>query len=184
MIYTDRGTGSRMGVTVYGPKLSDIPNGYYMVGMSAVPATNAAGNKQMLFLVDPESDSSAIVNPIGFHLIWNDAGSGGDMDGSFWSVQCPVPYVALGDVAVGSHNSPSEELRKKFACIHFKYIFTAQLGSLIWNDGGSGADSDVSLWETENIPNSSGKGLVGFFKANNQYSKPNVQVFGIPAIGS
>ena len=184
MIYTDRGTGARMGVTVYGPKLSDIPNGYYMVGMSAVPATNAAGNKQMLFLVDPESDSSAIVNPIGFHLIWNDAGSGGDMDGSFWSAQCPVPYVALGDVAVGSHNSPSEELRKKFACIHFKYIFTAQLGSLIWNDGGSGADSDVSLWETENIPNSSGKGLVGFFKANTQYSKPNVQVFVIPAIGS
>ena len=182
-IYTDKGTGARMGITVYGPELSTIPNGYYMVGMSAVASTNAAGNKQMLFLVNPESDSSAIVNPTGFHLIWNDRGSGGDKDGSFWSAQCPAPYVALGDVAVGSHNSPSEEFRKKFACIHYRYIFTARLGSLIWNDRDSGADTDISVWETENIPNYPGKGLVGFFKANNRYSKPDVQVFGLPAIG-
>ena len=181
MTYTDKGTGARKGITVYGPKLSDIPDGYYMVGMSAVSSTNAAGNKQMLFLVNPESDASAIVNPTGFYLIWNDKGSGGDMDGSFWGIQCPAPYYALGDVAVGTHNSPSEEFRKKFACIHYRYIFTARLGSLIWDDGASGAYSDVSVWETENIPNSSVNGLVGFFKANIGYNKPNLQVYGIEA---
>ena len=180
-IYTDSGTGATIGITVYGPKLSDIPDGYYMVGMSAVPGTHAHGNKQMLFLVNPEFDSSAITNPISFNLIWNDKGSGGDMEGSFWSVQCPAPYFALGDVAVGSHSEPSEELKKKFACIRYDYLFTAEIGSLIWNDQGSGADSHVSVWETENIPNSSGQGLVGFFKANDDYSKPSVQVFGLAA---
>ena len=180
-IYTDAGTGATLGITVFGPKLSDIPDGYYMVGMSAVPASNAAGNKQMLFLVNPESDSSAITNPIRFNLIWNDIGSGGDMEGSFWSAQCPAPYFALGDVAVGSHNSPSEELRKKFACIRYDYLFTAEVGSLIWDDLESGSASDISVWETENIPDSSGKGLVGFFKASSDYHQPIVQVFGLAA---
>ena len=170
-----------MGITVFGPKLSDISDGYYMVGMSVVPATISAGNKQLLFLVNPESDSLAIANPIRFNFIWNDKGSGGDMDGSFWSAQFPASCFALGDVAVGSHNSPSEELRKKFACIRYDYLFTAEIGSLIWNDQGSGATLDVSVWETENIPDSSGKGLVGFFKVSGRYSQPSVQVFGLPA---
>ena len=180
-MYSDKGTGATKGITVYGPTLSDIPDGYYMVGMSAVPGTKAAGNKQMLFLVNPENDASAIVNPTGFYLIWNDRGSGGDMNGGFWGVQCPAPYYALGDVAVGSHDNPSEELKKKFACIHYRYISTARLGSLIWDDQASGADSDISVWETENIPYSSDNGLVGFFKAHRGYNKPNLQVYGLPA---
>ena len=53
MVYTDRGTGARLGVTGYDPTLSAIPKGYYMVGMSAVPATSNAVNRQMLFLVNP-----------------------------------------------------------------------------------------------------------------------------------
>ena len=68
MVYTDRGTGARLGVTVYGPTLSAIPSGYYMVGMSAAPATSATGNRQMLYLVNPERDCNAIAAPIS--LVW------------------------------------------------------------------------------------------------------------------
>ena len=180
IVYTDRGTGARLGVTVYGPTLSAIPKGYYMVGMSAVPATSNAGNRQMLFLVNPEGDSNAIRTPLGFNLVWKDKGSGGAMDGSFWSVTCPIPYVSLGDVAVGSWSAPSNELKSKFACIHYQHVINAKLGNLIWNDQKSDADSDVSLWETENIQSSSKQGLVGFFKANHAHSRPNAQVFGLP----
>ena len=180
MVYTDRGTGARLGVTVYGPVLSAIPNGYYMVGMSTVPATSAAGNRQMLYLVNPERDCNAIAAPVGFSLIWKDKGSGGDMDGSFWRVNCPRTYVSLGDVAVGSWSALSDELKRKFACIHYKHVTKAKLGNLIWNDRKSGADTDISLWEIENIRDSPNQGLVGFFKAANTYSRPNTQVFGLP----
>ena len=158
MVYTDRGTGARLGVTVYGPALSAIPNGYYMVGMSAVPATSAAGNRQMLYLVNPERDCNAIAAPLGFSLIWKDKGSGGDMDGSFWRVNCPRTYV------------------------HDKYVTKAKLGNLIWNDRKSGADTDISLWEIENIRDSPNQELVGCFKATNRYSRPNTQVFGLPVV--
>ena len=120
MVYTDRGTGARLGVTAYRPTLSAIPSGYYMVGMSAVPATSVTGNRQMLYLVNPERDCNAIAAPISFSLIWKDKGSGGNMDRSFWRVNCPKTYVSLGDVAVGSSSAPSDELKRKFACIHNK----------------------------------------------------------------
>ena len=180
MVYTDRGTGARLGVTVYGPTLSAIPTGYYMVGMSAVPATSAAGNRQMLYLLNPERDYNAIAAPVSFSLIWKDKGSGGNMDGSFWRVNCPKTYVSLGDVAVGSWSAPSDELKRKFACIHNKYVIKAKLGNLIWNDRKSGADRDISLWETENIRGSSKQGLVGFFKATDGYRRPYIKVFGLP----
>ena len=180
MVYTDVGTGSRMGITVYGPTLSSIPTGYSIVGMAAVPATNGAGNKQMLFLVNPESDPEAIAEPVGFKLIWKDAGSGGHMYGSFYSVNCPMPYVALGDVAVGSWSPPSEELKKKFACINLKLVRSAIIGDLIWNDRGSGAYSDISVWETANQKDSACPGLVGLFKATNSFSKPNLHAYSLP----
>ena len=180
MVYTDAGTGARMGITVYGPTLSSIPTGYYMVGMAAVPATKGAGNKQMLFLVNPESDPEAIAEPVGFKLIWNDRGSGGYMDGSFYSVNCPMPYVALGDVAVGSWSLPSDELKKKFACINLKLVRSAIIGDLIWNDRASGAYSDISVWETANQKNSTCPGLVGLFKATNSFSKPNLHAYSLP----
>ena len=180
MVYTDVGTGAKMGITVYGPTLSSIPTGYYMVGMAAVPATNGAGNKQMLFLVNPESDPEVIAEPVGFKLIWKDRGSGGSMDGSFYSVNCPMPYVALGDVAVGSWSPPSDELKKKFACINLKYVRSAMIGDLIWNDRGSGAHSDISVWETANKKDSTCPGLVGLFKATNSFRKPNLHAFSLP----
>ena len=180
MVYTDVGTGARLGITVYGPTLSSIPTGYYMVGMAAVPATNGAGNKQMLFLVNPESDPEAVTEPVGFNLIWKDSGSGGHMDGSFYSVNCTIPYVALGDVAVGSWSYPSDELKKKFACIHLKLVRSAMIGDQIWNDGGSGAYSDISVWETANKKNSSCPGLVGLFKATNSFSKPVLHAYSLP----
>ena len=89
-----------------------------MVGMSAVPAAWAYGNRQMLYLVNPERDCNAIAPPVGFSLIWKDKGSGEDMGGSFWRVNCPRTYVSLGDVAVGSWSAPSDEVKRKFACIH------------------------------------------------------------------
>ena len=180
MVYTDAGTGARMGITVYGPTLSSIPAGYFMVGMAAVPVTNGAGNKQMLFLVNPESDPEAIAEPVGFKLIWKDSGSGGYMDGSFYSVNCPTPYVALRDVAAGSWSLPSDELKKKFACIHLKLARSAMIGDLIWNDRGSGAHSDISVWETANKNNSTCPGLEGLFKATNSFSKPALNAFSLP----
>ena len=148
--------------------------------MSAVPAAWAYGNRQMLYLVNPERDCNAIAPPAGFSLIWKDKGSGEDMDGSFWRVNCPRTYVSLGDVAVGSWSAPSDEVKRKFACIHYKHVTKAKLGNLIWNDRKSGADTDISLWEIKNIRDSPNQGLVGFFKATNRYSRPNIQVFGLP----
>ncbi|KAJ8042779.1 Natterin-4 [Holothuria leucospilota] len=85
----------------------------------------------------------ALKPPTGFTQVWNDAGSGGSQDVRIMSMTPPSGYVCLGHVAViGYSNVPDKNL---YRCVKKEYV-TKGTYEFIWNDAGSGASHDVSLW--------------------------------------
>ena len=82
-----------------------------------------------------------------YELIWKDEGSSADRDVSIWRpIDNQYGYYPLGDVAVASHKYPtiitmtvtaleSDALKKPASCEE------------VWNDKGSGADEDVTVYK-------------------------------------
>lgn len=147
--YGDVGTGAKMDLTVFRPL--HIPEGCYQVGYTAVPIHKATG-VSVYVLCEPISDetSSLFKKATGFIETWNDRNSGGKLDGSCWQATCDRGYKAIGDVCVLGYVQPDT-----LYCVDDSQLKTTELGGLIWNDAGSGAQKDGSLWSV---------GKNGFFK--------------------
>ena len=163
-IYTDVGSGTHTDISVWQAKLEYIPEGAYMIGQVAVPDYVSTIPVSSVILVKPlvQSDDygSLIMPPEGYELVWNDKGSGGDQDGSFWRVIPPVGYIALGDVACDGYDQPSSQVTAKYACIRHDLVCHGVVDDTpLWTDRGSGASKDVSIWNVH------GNGVGGFFKA-------------------
>ena len=84
-------------------------------------------------------------------LVWNDVGSGADEDGSFWTVNDPNDgFSLLSDVACGQPNEykhPCDQIVLVKAEDDQNSILQKPLSvTQIWNDKGSGADSDVAIY--------------------------------------
>lgn len=82
-----------------------------------------------------------------FSRIWTDAGSGADDDISIWRPNARKGFYRLGDYAVGTHSKPT-----KPSALVAKDDGSGALAkpvsySRVWDDDGSGADQDVSLWK-------------------------------------
>ena len=100
--------------------------------------------------------------------IWNDKGSGGDFDVSYWRVKCPNGYVRFGDYAQGKWDYP-HGVRMLVAKENNKVMKKPNGYKLIYKDKGSGADKDLSIWEP--IP-PSGYVALGHV-AQRGYNKPS-----------
>ena len=130
-----------------------------------------------MILVKPlySATASLISHPLGYELMWNDKGSSGDMDGSFWQVTPKQGYVALGDVVTNNYSQPSTLFSAKFACIDERLVVRGTLDSnVLWTDKGSGADRNGSVWQVD------GPGLAGFIKVQKGYEKPTIPVYALP----
>ena len=118
--------------------------------------------------------------PVGYNLMWNDKGSGGRQDVSFWQVIPPAGYVALGDVAYAGYNKPPSDFTNKYACIRQDLVALANLSDQpVWTDKGSGAAMDGSIWQVQSGDKASDCGLAGFFKAQSNHSKPAIEVHAL-----
>lgn len=192
-IYWDKGTGADTNISVLGAVLGSIPEGSYMMGQVAVPAHADFVPTSPVFLVKPlvEQDDSGylIMPPTRYEKVWTSEGADGREDVSFWRVVAPLGYVALGDVASRnngyvrhgeqyrfSYNPPFPQFTAKYACIREDLLSEGVVHSgALWTDRGSGAHTDVSIWNVE------GNGLGGFFIANGSYDKPSRKVSVLPA---
>ena len=81
--------------------------------------------------------------------VWNDAGSDGDMDGSFWTVPGWMGgYYLLGDTSCSFPNwmeTPCDSI--VLVKDNGDDLVREPIDSKkIWDDSGSGADSDVSIY--------------------------------------
>lgn len=176
MIYDDYGTSGRFNISVWQANTNYIPEGAYLVGQVAVPDHVSVIPTSAAILVKPlvQSDSygQLIMPPERYEQVWNDKGSGGRINGSFWKVVPPNGYVALGDVACSDYDQPPSKFTGHYACIREDLVCEGKVDPApVWTDVGSGASGNVSIW------NVNGNGVSGFYKAQNSYERPSEKVF-------
>lgn len=101
-------------------------------------------------VLKPKANSPELLRKaLMFVRVWNDAGSGGYMDAAFFEAICPQSYFPLGGLVSNASGAvyPDAKDVKKFRCVHIDALASAHwAGSETWNDSGSGADRDVSIW--------------------------------------
>jgi hypothetical protein len=162
-IYDDRGSGADRDVSVWRPNLAYY-KGHLSLGNVAVSYYGAPTVQTLV----AQGEGDVLATPIDYTQEWNDRGSSGDSDGSFWK---PIPragYTCLGTVTVRGYTKPSTDL---IHCVKSEYVLPAN-ATFIWSDRGSGADMDVSLYRM--VPKDErGMGLNTFFAQPN-YSGPNL----------
>ncbi|AKF85986.1 hypothetical protein MFUL124B02_19740 [Myxococcus fulvus 124B02] len=140
-VYDDDGTGANDSVTVWRPSTAGSP-GFYPLGDLAQPNEGGPAPKTT-FLVSGEGD--VLARPVDYDLIWDDRGSGGTDDVRFWHPRPPAGYTCLGSVAQLDDDKPSLDLVR---CVKSEYVVPAR-ASWVWNDRGSGADDDITVWQAD-----------------------------------
>ena len=84
--------------------------------------------------------------------IWDDSGSGAKENATFWRPSVTDSnYTCIGDVVERNHNTtaPTYSGDARPYCIHNNFVvrIDSGLGKLFqWDDRGSSADDDVSIW--------------------------------------
>ena len=175
-VYSDAKTGAKKGLTVFEADIDEIPDGYFIIGQAAVRQTGAKDVPLSSIILVKPSHPDLVKPPIDYELKWNDKGSHGKQDGSFWRVVPPDNYVALCDVVTNNYNEPSTKFTSKFACLRKSDVIPGEINNDdIWDDKGSGSRKDGSMWQVD------GPGLAGLFKVQAGYEKPNIPVYVLPA---
>lgn len=155
------------------PHHNPLPNNHAVLLVGDNPAQRAKG------IYDP-----AVASPVDYTLLWTDAGSGADADGSFWRPVPPSGYISLGDVAGVGRSKPGVN---EVWCVRADLVSDGVYpeGS-VWDDGGSGADADGSFWEVVPRPGG-GAGeyvpvVAGTFRFTGGYAKPEGALAKVPAL--
>ncbi|WP_240359634.1 Vps62-related protein [Pyxidicoccus trucidator] len=163
-LYDDYETGASNNVSVWRPNLGAYP-GYFSLGDVAMPSHGVA--PRMTFVVAGEGDTLA--RPVDYNWIWSDWGSGGAHDVSFWDPVPPAGYTCLGTVTVLGYGKPSTDLIR---CVKSEYVLPGSF-SWVWNDGGSGADYDVGLWQVGPRTDDPRGLALSTFKGQGNYGNPD-----------
>ena len=148
-LYNDQGSGANMDVTIWRPHPTDTSwfiIGDYAQGNYSTPT----GVSIVVKAINDDPANPLLKLPADYREVWNDHGSGGDNDGSIWY---PVPqdgYKPLGFAGQMGYDKPNIS---NFACVRQDLLTTTDAGVLIWNDQGSGADKDVSLYAIVDVEN-------------------------------
>ena len=161
-IYGDQGTGAHRDLTVFQP---EIPEGFFMVGHYGQPNyQNMNGTVPLIKPLDP----TAVAPPSTFESMYNDQGSGGDQDVTFWRVIAPPGYVALGDIVNIGYGPPPASIKEIYRCVRADLVKQGVINRSVWTDGGSGASQDGSVWYVQPTT----QGITGYFKVQRGYSAP------------
>jgi len=162
-VYTDGGTGAGADLAVFQPT---IPEGFFMVGHFGQP--NYQGMNGTVPLIKP-LDPTAVAPPASYQNMWSDQGSGGGTDVTFWRVVPPPGYVALGDIVNVGYNPPPASIKDIYRCVRADLVEQGRFDRPVWNDGGSGASRDGSMWYVQ----ATTQGVTGYFKVQSGYGIPD-----------
>lgn len=165
MIWNDAGSGASADCSIWrSESKTESKKGYYPLG-DIVVASHSKPKIGFLLRVTEANDDS-VQSPVSYSKIWNDRGSGADRDVQLWEVHCPGGYVALGNVATsGSYPKLGDVY-----CVKSSYTSYGSSNNwkYVWRDYGSGARSDVSIFE--GVENSSNLQSVRGFGAVASYT--------------
>ena len=168
LIWKDAGSGAHMDGAVWRDR-NNSRYKYCSLGDAATGSHNYPTAKAVLFS-QKKSKPGALVNPTSFSLVWKDSGSGADKDVAIYRMVAPSDYTCLGGVAMNSWSTLPDPLN--YCCVKNEYLVQADTKET-WNDKGSGADADVSLWTVIRAGGDAYGLEAGNFIAVSAYSKPS-----------
>jgi VPS62-like protein len=171
-LYWDEGSGAPMNGAFW---RAVPPSGFYLLGDYAQGDYNPPTGTMVVVQDDNTGGTSAIALTTNFTQIYNDKGSGAYENGAIWMPIAPNGYVALGPVVTRGYDPPASDLG--FVCVRFDLVTQGTIGPLIWDDKGSGAHEDVSVYS---ILPQGGDIAVGTFYAQNNYNPPSGTVYCLP----
>jgi hypothetical protein len=138
----DEGSGGRHDGGFWHPVTT---GGFYPLGSLGVPGYGVPTNLVAVIVVKEIDQSGAVVHPVDYTLVYTDAGSNADHDGSFWLPVPPSPdYVAMGLVAQSGYGKPA---LNDVVCVHKDLVIKGRAGPFIWNDDETGANMDLGTWQ-------------------------------------
>lgn len=143
--WKDDGSGANMDLNIRRPTPLD---GYSIVGHSTQqyiswPVVKELTPSTDVFSLVTNYNSPLLRNPTDYERTYADFGSGADLDGSFWTPICSTNYRPLGFVDQIGYDKPTTD---KIKCVHDRCIVQCAVGTLLWNDQGSGGEQDVAIW--------------------------------------
>lgn len=148
LIWSDKGSGAVQDGSFYRPI---APEGWFLLGDYGQSNYQAPTGPALVIRIASNDDPErpALTEPQSWVQVWNDKGSGADKDGTFWA---PIPrfgYVVCGHAVTEGHDNPPN--LPNFRCLRYDLAKSVALGGLIWNDKGSGADHDVSVYRVPDL---------------------------------
>ncbi len=165
LIWNDRGSGGHKDGAIW--KAQNFQSEFCSLGDVATDGYAAPTVKAILVSA---RTAGALSAPTSFTRMWTDAGSGADLDGAVYRMNPASGYTCLGDVAMRSHSAQPNT--NDYCCVKNEYVTRGDF-LLAWNDRGTGANSDVSLWTT--VRGADPFGLDGGnFRSVNGYGAPSV----------
>ena len=133
----DKGSGADVDVAFWNPV---NPDGYYALGHYA--QNNWSAPLGPSFAVR-ELVPGALAQPLDYNLVWTDAGSGADLNGSVWKPIPPFGYVCLGMVAQLGYGKPGlDEIR----CVREDLAIPGKINGMTWHTIGSPVDYPLGVW--------------------------------------
>lgn len=161
--YWDLDTKANKYLTALHPK---VPAGFYSLGSVAIGSDsnyeyikdpnmqkpNFPSLKEIpiyTFVVKPlPGKSDLLKKPEKFEQVWNDEGTGGDRDGSFYRAICPNGYAALGGVVSRHYDLSVDDAKTaNFRCVKRTLLTKASWKKdPVWNDHGTEDPDDASVW--------------------------------------
>jgi len=127
----DKGSGADFDGAFYRPV---VPPGFHAL---AHYGQGDFGTPRGFTFAAHELKPGALAAPSGYQQIWNDRGSGADLDGSMWQPVCPAGYASLGVVAQAGYDTPALD---DISCVREDLLLPGKVGNQIYNDRHSGGD--------------------------------------------
>lgn len=156
-IYNDQGSGASMDVSIFRPQAEP---GWFILGDYAQGNySDPFGTSLLVQVSNDDPANPLLMPPVSYAQVWNDSGSGGSNDGSVWYPVPPDGYVSIGFVGQNGYDQPNIP---NYMCVRQDMVAPTSAAGLIWNDQGSGAGMDVSLYQIDGIP--------GLFVAQGDYN--------------
>lgn len=166
-IWSDKGSGADQDCTIFRPTPD---NGFYIVGDYAQGNYGSpTGTSLLVMALNDDPQNPLLKAPKRYERVWDDKGSGGDHDGSIWRPVAPDGYLALGCVVNAGYDEPNIP---NYRCVRKDLVTDSTAGNQIWSDKGSGADTDVTIFQLT--------GVAGCYLAQgnyNPYTGPAYKLF-------
>jgi hypothetical protein len=131
--------------------LPDVEEGYNICSLYATPNYNnpaqPSGPYWSCQAINDDPENPLLKPVVGLNEIWRSDGHHTPSNLIIYTLQAPPGYIGIGLYAWGDYNNPPTPNDYNYIkCVRQDQCNIVNSEMQIWNDQGSGASKDVSLW--------------------------------------